>query len=361
MGFNTLPSNLASPTLTTAIEAKYDELQSIKVDNFGRSFFKETISKVMYPAIEVRRGSEKIAVDVFRGHQGIRHQVTQYTQKAFEPLYYKNFFDATQLEGYYRMFGSASFNMNDALEVGGRIATERKAMTDTIERTTEKNCMEIMLSGTITAANGTILDFKRQADSFIDNGAGFYWDNPAHDIKADIRSMCEFVKRQGKANDYVMNLIVGTDAWGAMRKNEQLQKEWNSYNNKRDMLPPAQLEATGAIFQMEMDVDTFKARIFVYDATYQSNDDNESPTFEHYMDTKKVVCVASNPEFVLYYGAVPRVRTDLNTSSMLAGKFIFRDFINEEQNYHRFYVESAPLPVPVALNKMCTLQALAAS
>lgn len=359
MGFNNLPANLASPTLTQAIEAKYDELKSIKVNNFARSFFKEQISKVMYPTIEVRRGSEKIAIDVMRGHQGIRHQITKYTQKAFEPLYYKNWFDATQLEGYYRMFGSASFNLNDALEIGGKIATERKAMTDTIERTVELACMEIMQSGTITAANGTILDFKRQAGSFIDKGVGMYWDNPAHDIKADIREMCDFVKEQGKADDYVMNLLVGRDAWGCIRKNEQIQKEWNSYNNRRDMLPEAQLTATGGIFQMEMDVDTYKVRIFVYNGTYQTNDDNDNPTFDFFMNPKKVICLAANPEFVLFYGAVPRVRTDLNTSSMLAGKFIFRDFINEEHNYHRFYVESAPLPVPVALNKMCTLQALA--
>jgi len=147
----TIPVSQASPLLTTAIKARFDELNQIKVNNFFRSFFTPISCPERYPVIDVRRGTEKVAVDVTRGSQGIRTQITKFTQKAFDPFYYKLGFDATQLQCYFRVYGSTSFNLNDAAELANGIAVENKANTDMIERAIELHCSTIFESGTCTS------------------------------------------------------------------------------------------------------------------------------------------------------------------------------------------------------------------
>jgi hypothetical protein len=351
-----IPSSQASPLLTIAVKERYDELQALKVNNFYRSYYKEVLSPERYPAIDVRRGSEKVAVDVVRGHQGKRFQITKSTQKAFEPLYYRNFFDATELQGYFRVFGSKSFNLNELDGLAAGIATERKAMTDTIERGIEIHCSTIFEDGTVTASDGTIIDFKRKAASIVDNGVGFYWDNPAHDIIGDLRAGCDFLRETGKVQGYFINVVMGADAWAAFRKNTEINTRWNQFNNKRDMLLPAQLESTGAIFQTEMDVDSYKVRVWTYNDFYEDENGDMQP----YKNPKTVVMLAEKPIFSLMYGAIPQVTLDLNTSNLIVGKMVYSDFRNPEMGYHRFYAQSAPLPVPVAVDQIYTLQALAA-
>ncbi len=356
-----IPSNQASPLLTSAIEARYDEMKDIKVNNFFRSFYKEVFSNVMYPVIEIRRGSERIAKDVPRGHQGRRIEVSKFTQKAFQLLYFNQYFDATTLQQYFRVFGSSSFAQNDLIDLGGALATERKASTDMIERTMEIHCASILEDGSITASDGSILDFGRKADSMIDKGAGQYWDDHARDIYADMKEMCDFLRQVGKAQGQVFNFIAGTKVFQAMRRNDEFNKRLSQINNKRDLIPPSQMNATGAIYQFETDVDSYKVRVWTYNDFYQTNEDNVNPTFAPYKVEETGVMLPEAPKFTMLYGAVPRVTTDLNTATLLSGKFIFSDFVNPEKKYHRFYTESAPLPVPEAIDQICTIQALPAA
>lgn len=356
MGFTNIPASQASPLLTIALKARYDELSLLKVNNFYRSFYKEEICKELYPAVDVRRGSEKVAMDVIRGHQGNRISLTKSTQKAFEPLYYKEYYDATQLKAYFRVFGTKSFNINELDGLAASLAAENKAMTDTLDRALEIHCSTIFEDGTITAADGTILDFKRKAASMVDPGAGFYWDDTNVDIVAQLRAGCDFLRQVGKSQGYVVNAIMGVDAFAALRKNTELNARWNQFNNKRDMLPPSQLEATGAVFQAEIDVDSYKVRVWTYNDFYEDAAGNMQP----YKDPKTVVMTGEDPMFKLFYGAIPQVTTNFNTTGLIAGAKIYRDFRNEEMGYHRFYVQSAPLPAPIAVDQIYTLQALAA-
>lgn len=357
-----IPASQASPLLTTAVHAKYDELAEIKVNNFWRSFYNVEISKELYPAIDVRRGSEKVAIDVIRGHQGLRQQVTKSTQKAFEPFFYKNFFDATQLQSYFRMFGTNSFNRNEFNNTASGIATEMKILSDTLDRAIEIMCGSIFKDGTITSLrDGSIVDFKRKAESMVDPGTGFYWDNPAVDIIAQLKTGCDFLRQVGKVNAHVINCVMGADAWAALRKNEEINRRWNTFNNKRDMLQPSQLDATGAVFQTIIDVDSYKVAIWTYNDFYDDpTDTSETPTMIPYMDPKQVYLLPEKPKNMLVYGAIPQVTTNFNTDSLIAGEKIFTDYRNPEEGYHRFYLQSAPLPVPIAIDQMYTLQALAA-
>lgn len=350
----TIPVSQASPLYTSMLRTKFDEMQSFKVNNFFRSFFKKKIYQERYPIIEVRRGTQQVAVDVRRGHQGVRTQIAKFTQKAFDPFYYNLKFDATQMDCYWRAFGSTSFNLNAGAELVNGVATHNKANQDMIERAIEIHCASILENGTCTSLNdGSIVDYKRQAGSMVTKGAGTTWDVAGVDPHVDLKSSIDFISQNGGTNVYYVNVIFGSEAWAAYRANSFTEKRWNQVNNKRDMLNPAQLEANGAVYQGEIDCDTYKARCWTYNATY----DNSSLVKTPYMNPKKIYIVAENPDFELMYGAIPQVvMPGSDTLGLVAGEFILSDFKNLEEKYHNFHVESSPLPVPVVPDQMATLQ-----
>ena len=74
--------------------------------SFLRSFFKVKEGRTKEVSIEVQRGTEMIAVDVERGTEGNRNKFSKSTEKIFVPPYYREYFDATDLDLYDRMFGT---------------------------------------------------------------------------------------------------------------------------------------------------------------------------------------------------------------------------------------------------------------
>ena len=100
-----IPASQARALFTQSLVDVYKEMP--KVTSFLRSFFptKETGSR--YLSIEVQRGFEKIAVDVLRGTEGNRNNFGKSTEKIFDPAYYREFFDMTQLDLYDRLFTSS--------------------------------------------------------------------------------------------------------------------------------------------------------------------------------------------------------------------------------------------------------------
>jgi len=351
-----IPTSQASPALTTAIKAKLDDMQTIKVNNFGRSFFNEVLSQERYPAFEVRRGTMLVGVDVPRGHQGLRTQATKFSQKAVDPFYFKYFTDATELEGYFRVFGSNSFNLNDLAGLANGIALGVKANQDLIDRAIEKFCMEIFEFGTITSerAGTPAIDFYRKADSFMDKGAGNYWDVTGHDPFADIKEGCDFMKQAGKVASSRFEAVCGTRAWTAFRNNSVVKERLTQYNNRRDTLSPSRQEISGAVYQGSFDCDSYVIDIFTYNDFYENSDGSFSP----YMAENKMYILPPNPMNALFYAAVPQVQTNLTTANLLVGKYQVRDFMNAEYGYHRFYIESAPIPVPIGVDQMFTITCL---
>lgn len=356
-----IPISQASPLYTMALRAKFDEMQDIKVNNFARSFFPDEICQERYPVIDVRRGSEKVAVDVIHGHQGLRQQITKSTQKAFDPFYYKLFFDATQLECYFRMFGSSSFTINQMTELVNGIAIHNKVNQDMIDRGIELHCMSVLENGTCTSLrDGSIVDFKRKAASMVTKTAGNLWTDAGVDPFADMKAAGDFLRQVGKAGGYVINAIFGIDAWQAFRNNTKVKERLTEFNNKRDVLLPAQLDSNGAIYQGEIDADTYRVRCWTYNDFYDKDNGDGTYTSTAYKNPKTVVFLPEKTTFKTLYGATPQITTKgAPTASLVAAKYVLSDFLNAEEKYHKFFIESAPLPVPITIDRIYTLQPIA--
>ena len=313
-----IPATQASPALTIAVKARLDDLQNIKVNNFARAYYNVVESKERYPAAEVRRGTEYSAVDLPRGHQGTRVQATKFTQKAYDPFYYKLFTDATEQEGYFRIFGSNSFNINDVPGVANGIAVELKSMKDMIDRTVERQCMEIFEFGTVTSLRAGVpaIDFYRKAGSFMDKGAGFYWDVTGSNPFTDMREGCQWMRENGKVSSYRFEAVFGIDAWVAFRENSVVVDRLKQFNNRRDTVAPSRLEATGAVYQGSFDMDAYMIDVYTYSDVFENTDGS----YTQYMNPKKVYILPPNPMNTLFYAAVPQVQTNLNTANLMVGQ-----------------------------------------
>lgn len=359
-----IPIGQASPILTSAIRARYDELSQIKVNNLFRSWFAMNPSPDRYPIIEVRRGSEQVAVDVMRGHQGQRIQVSKFSQKAFDPFYFKQYFDATELTNYFRVFGSQSFNENEMAELANGVAVQNKIQDDMISRAEEIMCASVLESGTITSfRDGSIVDFKRQAGSIVTLTGGSTWDNAGTNPYNDLNNGGDYLRQTGKYGGYVINAIFGTAAWEAFRNNSIVQERLKEFNNKRDVLEPAQYDAIGGKYQGSIDCTNYTLRCWtmsdVYNAPTVDANGNISMTgtLTPYMNPKKIYMIPEKPMFQMLYGAIPEVRMPgAGTSTLIVGSRIFKDYANPEEGYHRFYLEAAPLPVPIQVDQIYTLQ-----
>ena len=363
----TIPISEASPLYTAALKAKFWEPGDIRVNNFGRSFFPNELCAERYPIVEVMRGNEKIAVDVIRGTQGNRNQTSLFDQKAWDTFYYKEWFDATTLQCYYRAFGSDSFNISAGAELVNGIAAEQKKNKDKIERAIELMCFNIFETGKITSLrDGSVVDFKRQAASMVNNntnGAGL-WTDALHDPFVDLKLGGDFLRQKGKANGYYINCIFGTTAWQAFRNNDVVKDRLKEFNNKRDLIMPAQMESTGAVYQGQIDCDSYMLMCWTYNEFY------DDPTYTgtgqanmlSYKNPNTVVMIPQNPMFRTFYGATPQlINPGANTLSLVKGEYILSDYLDAKNKNHQFFVESAPLPIPITVDRIYTLTPVATS
>ena len=95
-----IPITEGRSVFTNVILAKWDELSELQAKGFLRSFFTKKTSTTLEVSVEVRRGTEKVAVDVLRGTNGNRNAISKSSEKIIVPPYFKEFIDITELQGW---------------------------------------------------------------------------------------------------------------------------------------------------------------------------------------------------------------------------------------------------------------------
>lgn len=352
-----ISSTQIKPVYTTLIAAKYDELLQTKPTGFLRSMFKDNVTKVRYPMIDVRRGSEKMAVDVMLGHQGIRTQITKSTQKVLDPFYFRYYFDATQLDCYWNLFGSTSISENVMTEFVNGVAQHNQENLDLIDRRYEVLCAEVLEFGTCTSLNdGSIIDFKRKAGSFVDPGAGGYWADAGVDPYAQIGADCEFIRKNGKFTGGVFNLIMGSSAFSDFLGNAVVKGRNDLKMWKLDDLIKPEANIEGQTYHGTISCGPYIVHIWQYPQFYE----NTSGTLTPYINPKKVALMPVNPTFETIYAATPQLVTPGEaTASLQASKYVLSEYIDLKSRTHEFHQESRGVPVPLAVDTLVTRTAVA--
>lgn len=341
----------AQGLFTKAMVAAYKE--RIKPTNFLRSLFPDRVKSTLELSIQVQRGKEKIAVDVTRGTDGNRNQWTRSTEKIFVPPYFREYFDSTQLALYDRLYGATEIDDRVFADFINDVVDHQLELQEKIERRYELNCAQVLLDGIVQLQQGINIDFKRQAGSLVDEGAGQYFADNI-DVFAKFEAAGNWMRQKGKSGDAIFNAILGSTAMTNLLANTKFTARQNLFNMALDQVQgPVRDSNAGTAFHGIITAGPYKFQLWTYPQFY----DDATGTSTSYIDPKKVVCIPSKPNFVFGFGAVPQLIKPGVPPQV--GSFIFSDYIDEKKKTHEYHVESAGVPIPVAVDQIYTFKAVA--
>jgi len=335
---------------TKALIAAYQE--RITPMSFLRSFFKVKEETTFELSIEVQRGFEKVAVDVIRGTEGNRNEFGRSTEKIFVPPYYREFFDATQLSLYDRMFASDSIASQTFAAFVNQIADKMREIQNKIERRYELQCAQVLETGIVTLDKGTNIDFKRKAGSLVDQSAT-PWTTGTNSPYATLELGAKFIREKGKSQGGTLNAILGETALNAFLGNTIVKERADIRNFNLDMLNTPQKNSVGGTLHGVVSAGSYNVRLWTYPEVYDA-----SGVSTPYVNPKKVIMLPDNPNFVLGFAAVPQLIDEENPVPM-KGAFIYGDYKDKRAATHDYDVKSAGVAIPVAVDQIFTAQVIA--
>ena len=338
----------ARSLLTATFLKLYKEVP--KPTSFLRSFFVDNISTDRYVSIEVQRGTEKFAVDVKRGTKGNSNKVTQSTEKVINPPYYSEFFGANDLRLYDVAIGNAS--ANNIMGLAKAMVDEAIVVRNKIERAYEKQAADVFNTGVVTLADGSVIDFGRDASMIVDVSGSNPWATGTNNPITDIINGCRLLRTKGKAQGGVFNMIIGGTALEALINNAEFQKRGDIKDFDLATVKLGNMIPTGAAPHGMLTAGSYKIIIWTYPEYY-----DVSGTSTPYVDEKKFILLPPNPNFTAAYAGVPQLIE--NGKIQQNGKYMVSEFINKEAKSHRVSTESAGIMIPVAIDQIYTAKVVA--
>ena len=356
-----LPVQQARNLFTKAYLQAFKE--EIPTPSFLKSFFDVKVFATKTIGIEVQRGTERIAVDVLRGVDGKRNTFSKSTEKEFIPPFFNENFDGTSLDRYDRVFGmgegvvpaTIGYLVND-------IQGKYSALRGKIERAKEKQCAEIFETGIVTLNNGDNIDFKRKAASKVDLGTGNYWSTTTAAIETQLIAGGTFLRNVGKNGTPEFNMVMSGSAWVSLKASDYFKNNANYNQVQLTDINMPQATAFGAAYHGRIVAGAYIINVWTYDEVYE----NASGTIVRYMPANIAFMVpVKGTRFELAHAGVPAIIRDTKKAEFgdmivsVAAEYYLNNYIDPKAKAHVFEIFSAPLPVPVTVDQIYTMQVLA--
>ena len=327
---------------------------------FFRSFFVPVESQTKYVSIAVRRGAEKIAVDVQRGTEGNRNTFSKSSEKTFLPAFFEEYFEATEMDFYDKMW-----NANGTVEVTtfkmwlDEAVENLEQLIFKIDRSYEVMCKQVLETGVVELEAGTNIDFKRKATSLVANAAGNTWATGTISPYKTLQDGCTFIRTKGKSQGTVYNCIMGSTAFEDFMNNTIVKDRNDMQHINLDSIRKPQ-QISDATLHGEISAGPYKVRVWTYNEYYDDSSGDNNP----YMNPKKVILLPENPRFKFMYSGIPQLlgAKDSKDGAGLQGKkgrYHISEHLDTRRKSHQIIVESAGLPVPVAVDQVYTVQVVA--
>lgn len=343
---------------------KYTQVfnENIPAPSFLRSFFPSVVYPTDLISIEVRRGTEKIAVDVLRGTRGNRNIVSLSTEKNYRPPFYKEFFDATEIDNYDRVFGqSAEADVALFSQMGQDIANEYLELRKKIERAKEKQCAEVFETGVVTMVNGDAIDFKRKADSLVDLGPD-YWDTAsAKQVEESLTEAAKFIRTDGKNGAGMFNLKLSEEAWLVLKGTDFFKNDANYQNVQLNDIRRPETEPFGATYHGTITAGSSIFNVWTYDETYEEDDG----TTKRYLDKHKaVITPVTGTRFQFSHAALPQIMRDTRNAEFpeligrVAAEYARTNHIDKNAMAHYFWLMSAGVALPITVDQIYTMKVI---
>jgi hypothetical protein len=342
-----IPIEDAQGVFTKKLVAVYKEMPVVK--SFLRSLFRTSVSMTKEISVAVQRGSETVAVDVFRYSDGNRNSFDKSTERVIVPPFYHEWMSVSEHRLYDQVITALSEgNVTFFAQMTQEMAEQLVALQNKIERATELQCAQVMQTGIVSMASGESIDFKRKAASIVAYNAANDFSISTVDPRKVLAAGAVFIRTKGKSQGQYMNAILGATALSDLLNNPKIQGSSDLRDINLGTLSIGMQQATGAVPVGELSCGTWKVRLWSYPEFYDVNGVSTP-----YIDDKKVVMFPDNPNFVMAYAAVPQLIK--NGSIPQKGEYLVQEFLDDKRASHEVHIKSAVVAVPVAIDQLYTV------
>lgn len=323
------------------------------------SFFPTKTTPTKLISIEVQRNRQAVAVDVQRCTDPVRNIFSRSTEKIFQPPYYNEMFDFTACQRYDETFGAN--NMPTKVDASLLLSDANNylmALKNKILRAIELQRSQVLQTGIVKLKNGDSIDFKRKAESMkVLAGTAKWSDSANSNPMADLAVGMEFIRGKGLSGGTSINAIFGSNALGNFLGNAKVKAEADFRNIKRIEIGMPQFDNTsGMVYHGQIGTKDYMVNIWTYNETYDDPITNET---KPYIEADNVVMVSEDFIGHTAFAGIPAILGD-NVSGQyigpVEGEFYIRDVIDQVKMAWDFIVSSAPLVVPVSVDRIYTLK-----
>ena len=330
--------------------------ERLKPTGFLRSFFPEKIVNSKYIDVEVQRGTEKIAVDVERGSEGNRNKISKLSQKKYESLYYREYFEATDMDIYDVALNQSANDANVFSDFVEQSTDKLMACKDKIDRAYELLCANTLLHGIITTSSGDNIDFKRLSTSKVNLSASMidsnkYWTASDSNPFKTFKAAGDFLRTKGKYSGGTINVVMGSQAFSTFLSNAEVQTRGDIRRHLLEAIAAPQRNAEGGAYHGTISEGSWNFNLWTYPQYY----DTETTTNNAYIPENKVVFLPESPRFNFTYATVPSLIAN-GGIGRAQGSFVVGEFLDLRNTSHIFDIKSAGMPIPVAVDQIFTAQ-----
>lgn len=354
--------NQAAATFTQALVKRYAERPMPTL--FLQSFFTSSFVPSKLLRISVRRGTEKVAVDVERHTDGRLNTVSYSDEKQYLPPFYDEYIVMNDHELYDNVIGMMT-SINLGGEVGNTAALRAQINTmiakmledmemirDKQVRAAEVQCSQVLQTGTVVLKNGDNIVYPRKDALNVDLGAGNYWDDAGINPRKSIETMCDSIRKEGNTATEVYDVILGSAALNALLDNPETRAEGDLRRINLIDLGRPQSNGQGAKLHGEMSCGSYNVRIWSYPQYYTTEAGVRTP----YIDPKNAIVISEGCVLNLDYALVPQMYDD---EDLQTDKFKLTRVKDYKKTADEMHVKSAPLAIPVQIDGYGTMKVLA--
>lgn len=321
---------------------------------FLRSFFPVETSMTETVSIVVKRGTEKIAVDVKRYSDGNRNSFDRSTEKIIKPPLYHEWLSMNEHELYKVCIEAIAEGKTTYFrELVSKQAEDLMTMKDKIERSIELQCAQVLDNGVVQLENYTDIDFKRKATSIVAYNAANDFSINTVDPATVFKNGGKFLRTVGKVQTGRIVAILGEDVLEALANNTFIKERGDIKDYDEMKLIAPIRDSLGRAYHGYISAGAYTFDLFTYPEYY------DTETAEHiaYVDPKKLILIPPKPRFKLAFAAVPQLINNDGTIPQ-RGEYLMLEDFNVAQGYHRVHMKTAPIAVPVAVDQIYTITVL---
>lgn len=327
------------------------------------AFFPHVTTPTKLVSIEVQRNRQKVAVDVQRCTDPVRNIFSRSTEKIFQPPYYNEMFDFTACERYDETF--ARENMPTKVDAQLLLADASGYLLELknkILRAIELQRSQVLQTGIVTLKNGDSIDYKRKAASLKVLTGTAEWDQTATaNPLVDLQTGMQFIRGEGLSGGSSINVIFGSNALANFMSNAKV-KELADFRriNRIELNMPQFNNVSGMVYHGQVATGDYAVNIWTYNETYEDPISGET---KPYIDADNVVMVAEDFVGKTAFAGIPAILGDeLNGRYVgpVEGEFYIRDVIDQIKTTWDFIISSAPLVIPISIDRIYTIKTVTA-